>query len=140
MLAAAAAPVNWPSLILTSAAILAATSIAVILGYRITVDIVQPVGKIPIVDDEGMAGADDLFSHLVDRGDKRVLEHLEGHRIERKIRPCNAHREASPKWMIMFNHAPVSARLPGGTSTVESNCSITSGPAITAPAGRSSWR
>ena len=40
-------------------------------------------GKIPRPDDEGVAGAEDLLRHLVDDVDVGVLEHLEGHGVER---------------------------------------------------------
>ena len=48
-------------------------------------------GKIPRPDHEGVAGAEDLLRHLVDDVDVGVLEHLEGHGVERVAFSVLAH-------------------------------------------------
>ena len=52
--------------------------VVVALGDGVAIGIVQRVRKVPIVDDEGIAGAQHLLGHLVDGGDEGVLQHLEG--------------------------------------------------------------
>ncbi len=52
------------------------------LGDGIAVDVIQRRREIAVVDDEGVAGSAHLLGHLVDNGDKCILEHLEGDWVE----------------------------------------------------------
>ncbi len=56
--------------------------ILVPLRDGIAVAVMQAVGKVAVVDHEGIAGAQHLLGHLVDRGDEGVLQNLEGHGVE----------------------------------------------------------
>ena len=67
------------------------------------------------VEDERVAGAEDLLRHLVDDRDERVLQHLERDRVE-----CGSLVRSgivtSETWMRMFSHSSISAAAPGGTT------------------------
>ena len=114
--------------------------VLIALHDRVAARIAQRRGEVARIDDEGVAGAQDLLAHLVDRVDERVLQHLEGDRVERcdpargRRRRRGAHVPASSSCMRMLSHSSTSARQPGGTTTVESSCSTIAGPWIVVPA------
>ncbi|MNL32456.1 hypothetical protein D3C87_1543060 [compost metagenome] len=56
--------------------------VLVTLGCRIAFGIVKGAGEVAVVDDEGVAGSQDLLGHLIDAGDEGVLQDLEGHRVK----------------------------------------------------------
>ena len=57
-------------------------NIGIALRHAIAIGIMQPVRKIAVVDHEGIAGPQHLFGHLIDRGDERVLQHLESDGVQ----------------------------------------------------------
>jgi hypothetical protein len=57
--------------------------VLVALRGGVALGVVQRAREVAVVDDEGIAGPQDLLAHLVDAGDEGVLQDLEGHRIER---------------------------------------------------------
>ena len=56
--------------------------IVIPLGNRIAICVVQRVGKIAVVDHEGIAGAQHLLGHLIHRGDERVLQDFERNGVQ----------------------------------------------------------
>ena len=107
----------------------------VALGDGIAVGVVQGGGEVAVVDDEGIAGPEDLLRHLVDGRDEGVLQDLEGDRIKRDASAVRAHLHASATWIRMLSHSSTSARTPGGMTVVESSCSTIAGPSMATPAG-----
>ena len=69
--------------------------VLVALRDGIAVGVIQRGGEIAVVDDEGIARPQDLLRHLIDGGDKRVLENFEGDGVEGKARSGVTHFEAS---------------------------------------------
>ncbi len=59
--------------------------IGIALRDRISVYVIQRIRKIPIVDHKRIACPQYLLGHLIDSRDERVLQHLEGNRIEGEI-------------------------------------------------------
>lgn len=56
--------------------------VLIALSGRIAFGIVKGTGEVSVIDDEGVAGSQDLLGHLIDAGDEGVLQDLEGHRIK----------------------------------------------------------
>src|SRR3712207_1419514 len=94
-------------------------------------------GEVSAVDDERVAGAQDLLGHLVDRGRERVLQHLECDRIEPV---AGLTHFAFTAFSLMFSHSSTDASTSGGTTVVESTWSTTAGPWNRCPASSSSRR
>ena len=57
--------------------------VAIALRHAVAPGVVQRVGEVAVVDDEGIAGPQDLLGHLINRADEGVLQDLERHRVER---------------------------------------------------------
>src|SRR5439155_17699688 len=110
------------------------------LHDRVAVRVAERRREIARVEDERVAGAQDLLGHLVDGRDERVLQHLERDRVERVGAGLLRRHEPLPTWIRMFSHSSTSASRPGGTSVVESSWSMTAGPSILVPAASSSRR
>ena len=98
------------------------------LHHRVALGVAQRGGEVAAVDDERVAGAQDLLRHLVDDRHERVLEDLERDGVELVV-GLGAHDSSSCSiCMRMFSHSSTSTFTPGGTSTVESSWSISAGP------------
>ena len=77
-------------------------------------DVAERRGEVAGVDDERVAGAQDLLRHLVDGGREGVLQHLERDGVERVAarRRCSSRRLRS--CMRMFSHSSTSASSRAG--------------------------
>ncbi len=69
--------------------------VAAALHDRVALGIAQRGGEVTRVDDEGVAGAQNLLAHQVDAGGEGVLEDFEGDRIESVILIGMCHDHAS---------------------------------------------
>jgi hypothetical protein len=61
------------------------------LHDRVAVDVAERRREVAGVQDEGVAGPQDLLGHQIHGGDERVLQHLECDRVERigaRLRHC----------------------------------------------------
>jgi hypothetical protein len=108
--------------------------VLVALRRRVAVCIVQRAGEVAVVDDEGIAGAQNLLGHLIDAGNEGILQHLESDGIKGGF---GGHRIHSDTRMMILRYLSTEAVVPGGITTVESTCSTTAGPLSAKPAGRS---
>ena len=57
--------------------------VLVTLHDGVALGVAERGGEVARVDNEGVAGAQNLLGHEVDRGGEGVLENLEGHWVER---------------------------------------------------------
>src|SRR5690606_16965207 len=97
--------------------------------------VAQRRGEVTRVDDERVAGPQDLLGHQVDGGREGVLQHLEGDGVEAAVRGGGTgHRASSVTWILMLSHSSITAGMPGGMTVVESSCSMTAGPTMRVPA------
>src|SRR5690606_3509428 len=100
--------------------------------------IAQAVGEVAAVDDEGVAGLEQLLRHLVDEIDEGVPQNLEGDRIEVGVGRHDGRRSVhcvtglSSRTRLPFGSPRT--RLAGGLTTVESSCSTIAGPWKACPA------
>src|SRR6185312_3428623 len=81
-------------------------------------------------DDLEERGAEDDLPHLLGDRAERAAEHAQRHGVECGLRI--AHRAST----IRFPCGSTRALMPGLTTVVESNCSITAAPSTTSPARR----
>ena len=86
------------------------------LHDRVAPDVAERRGEVARVDHERVAGAEDLLRHLVDRRDERVLEHLEGDRVERVARARSSSRAPPSRACGCSATRRPRPATPGGTS------------------------
>ena len=58
--------------------------IAIALSHAVAVSVMERVGEVAVIDDEGIAGPEDLLGHLIHGRYEGIFQNLESDGIERR--------------------------------------------------------